>query len=386
MDKLIKPEQKTNLSASYADSAAIKKSGKLFFRNRELIDFSCPDCLGLAQSKGVKRAAQESLENSGYGSVSSRKNSGTRSEHLFAEKALAAFFGYPQALLFSSKNQAFFSLFASLLSEQDQVICDEDLAGLMTDICLLLSCNLETVNLEKVSNLDSLLQQPFYGRKRFVIADTVSQTSARKVDLATLTASCARYSAFLIVDESNAVGMLGNRGAGLFEEFSASSPAQLRPFALISELGSGLGCFGSMVCSEVEAIDSIISTSKTMLMEPALPACFAAAISAACNQSELMFLERTLVLSKLASLHQELLKIKPRLNMAISSFISIRLPKISIALELQNYLFAKGFWVDVLPCPFKFSQDGYIRIFPSIYHSDLVYQQLSDALDSFFAK
>jgi 8-amino-7-oxononanoate synthase len=374
---------------SYSDTAIIKSGGKIFFRNRDLFDFSSFDVLALSEQKSVRRAVQESLEVSGFGSASSRKNVGTRAEHLVCEKALAKFFGLPQALLFSSRNQAIYSLLATLLTEHDQLICDEDMQGVLSDVCLLQNCNLEVVDLTKVAKLENALQQPFYGRHRFVFVDSVAQGSARSVDLAAISACCQRQSAFFLLDESYAAGILGARGSGVFEQLS-STPSLIpnsltpKPFALIVDLGLGLASSAACICADTDVVRAIIANSRTLSHEASLPACLAAGIKAALDACELSFAPRALLQAKREFILSSLLKIKQSLKIEGSSSVCIKFNKLSEAFALQEHLFNKGFWLDVCPTTSKASQAAFVKMNPSVKHSEEVVLDLLEAFNEYF--
>lgn len=266
MDARIVTDLKKELEAisagtgpSFVDAPARRKNGKVFFRNRELHDFAGLDVLGVSQDRRVKRSAQEAIEAFGLGSSASRRNAGTVDSHLLCEKSLSTFLGYERALLFSGRNQVVFSLLATVLREQDQVFCDEDYAGLLSDVCLLLNCPIEVVPLEDLKKLDELFEVPVVGRRRFVVADTISAFTGRKIDVQGLATLCTRRNVTLIVDESFALGVIGARGAGVSEAslLSTGGVVSPRPFCVVSELGFGLGSFGACLVGPAVLIDAL---------------------------------------------------------------------------------------------------------------------------------
>lgn len=368
---------------SYIDSPARRVNGKVFFRNRELHDFSCMDVLGLSQNKRVKRAAHESIEALGVSTCRSRKNAGTSSAHLVSEKALSTFFGYERSLVFSGRNQVVFSLLATLLREQDQVFCDEDYAGLLSDVCLLLNCPLEVVALDKPRSLEAVIEAPLLGRRKILFADTVSATSGRKLDLVSLSLLCSRHNVLLIVDESYAAGILGPRGAGVMDESEfVSSPT--RPFCLISELGFGLGVFGACLCGPQNLVDALAQRSKTLASEPSFPPSLSSSLSTALDVCELSLGERALIKGKCQYLLGGLLQIKHRYEVTASSFLSLKFKKRRDAVAFSDYLFQRGFLCELLPSPSKFSESTFLRLVPSLWHSDQVLTELLIASDEFF--
>lgn len=371
--------------ASYIDAAARRSSGKVFFRNRELHDFSCFDVLGLAHSRRVRRSAQEAIESIGIGNSGSRKSAGTSSAHIICERNLAAFFGYDRALLFSSKNQVVFSLLATILREQDQVYCDSDYAGLLADVCLLLNCNIEVVDLSNLVELENIFSVQTPGRRRIVFADSISYSSGRKLDLMALSLLCLRHQILLINDESCAAGILGPRGAGVADEAEFGlSPA--RPFCVISDLGYGLGCYGACLCGNQILIEALAARSKTLSSEPSFPAHLAAAITTAIDVCELSFVKRALVKGKVEYISGSFKQIEQRVKTLASSFVSISFPKWKMAYAFSEYLFSKGFYCELTASPSRLSEIAYVHIFPSSWHTDDTISELLAVSDNFFFK
>jgi len=384
----LKKELETSIAAaspSYIDSPARRVNGKVFFRNRELHDFSCLDVLGLSQNKRVKRAAHESIEALGLGTCRSRKNAGTSSAHIICEKALSSFFGYERSLVFSGRNQVVFSLLATLLREQDHVFCDEDYAGLLSDVCLLLNCPLEVLPLNNPKSLEAAIEVPLLGKRKVLFADSISATSGRKLDLISLSLLCARHNVLLIVDESYAAGILGPRGAGVMDESDfVASPT--RPFCLISELGFGLGVFGACLSGTPALVDALALRSRTLAVEPSLPPTLAASIAAGLDVCELSFAQRALIKGKCQYLLGGLLQIKHSLDIIANSFVSVRFKKRREAVGFLDHLFLKGFLCDLLPSPTKFSESTYVRMIPTVWHSDRVLTELLNVAVEFFQK
>lgn len=372
-------------AATFIDAASRRQSGKVFFRNKELNDFSSLDVLGLSQDKRIKRAAQEAIESSGVGNSGSRKNAGTSASHLLCEKRLSSFFGYERALLFSGRNQAVFSLMASILREQDLVFCDADYAGLLADVCLLLNCSLEVLELDNLLALEDVLSVPVPGRRKIVFADSVSASSGRKLDMLALSSLCLRHQVLLINDESYACGILGLRGAGVADELDLSlSPA--RPFCVISDLGLGLGCFGACLSGPALLIDALAARSKTLGSEPSFPAHIAEAIVAAIDVCELRFMPRALVKAKIDFLNTSLARAKQPLKRQASSFLSLSFSKWKTAASLSEHLFARGFFCELLPSPLRLSEAAYVRVVPSCWHTDDLLLDLLAAIEEFISK
>src|ERR1700727_395470 len=81
--------------------------------------------LGLANHPAVVEAAQQALQNWGYGLASVRFICGTQSIHKQLEERLSAFLGTEDTILYGSCFDANGGLFETLLDQEDAIISDE---------------------------------------------------------------------------------------------------------------------------------------------------------------------------------------------------------------------------------------------------------------------
>src|SRR6185437_3408256 len=91
----------------------------------EVLNFCANNYLGLANHPEVLRAAHAALERWGFGMASVRFICGTQQVHVELERALSAFLGTEETILYNSCFDANGGLFETLLEEQDAVISDE---------------------------------------------------------------------------------------------------------------------------------------------------------------------------------------------------------------------------------------------------------------------
>src|SRR5262249_11001701 len=100
---------------------------------RDLVNFASSDYLGLSGHKALKTAAAAAIDAWGVGFAAPRSAVGNVAIHGELERALAAFLGAEDALVFASGHQANTGLFESLLSDRDYVFCDEMVRPSMAD-------------------------------------------------------------------------------------------------------------------------------------------------------------------------------------------------------------------------------------------------------------
>ncbi|NET40389.1 MAG: aminotransferase class I/II-fold pyridoxal phosphate-dependent enzyme, partial [Cyanothece sp. SIO1E1] len=90
-----------------------------------LLNFCANNYLGLAKHPKVMAAAQEAIEQWGYGLASVRFICGTQGVHKQLEEKLSEFLGTEDTILYSSCFDANGGLFETLLGPEDAVVSDE---------------------------------------------------------------------------------------------------------------------------------------------------------------------------------------------------------------------------------------------------------------------
>lgn len=345
-------------------------------RGRRVIDFTNWDFLGLATNSRVKRTAQATIEQSGLGVSSSRLSSGTSDEHVNCEGRLSKFFRTESALLFSSRNQALFTLVASLLGERDAIFFDELTTAPVGDAAYLVHAQVHNFKSDDVSSLEIELEKARFARRKVIYVETLSPISSREPDMAKLVLMALKHNAELLVDESFALGTIGIRGAGRSEELVAKDGI----LAVIADLSLGAACFGAAVASPSLLREFLVLRSRMLANECAIPSSFAAAICTSLDTLELQTLERSSVLQRARRLRDGLIEIGlARAQQFDSPIVAINFEKRSIAADFAAAIFQRGFMADVVPRGTSLSESFVVRFLVTLAHTD---QQIDSLLQA----
>ncbi|HQC43465.1 MAG TPA: aminotransferase class I/II-fold pyridoxal phosphate-dependent enzyme, partial [Verrucomicrobiota bacterium] len=92
---------------------------------KPVLNLCANNYLGLAQNPEIQQAAQEALNQWGYGMASVRFICGTQTLHKTLEQKLSEFLGTEETILYSSCFDANGGLFETLLTAEDAIISDE---------------------------------------------------------------------------------------------------------------------------------------------------------------------------------------------------------------------------------------------------------------------
>jgi glycine C-acetyltransferase len=229
---------------------------------RKVLNFCANNYLGLSDHPGLLDAARKALDGRGYGLSSVRFICGTQDLHRELERRLAAFFGFQDAILFSSCFDANGGVFEALLGEEDAIVSDAlNHASIIDGIRLAKARRFRYAHAD-MADLEARLAEAAGARLKLVVTDGVFSMDG---DLARLDEICAiaeRHRAMVLVDDSHASGFVGRTGRGTPEHFGV----QGRVDVMTSTLGKALGgAAGGFVAGPREVVDLLRQRARPYL-------------------------------------------------------------------------------------------------------------------------
>jgi glycine C-acetyltransferase len=241
-----------------------------------VLNFCANNYLGLADDARVIEAAKRGLDAFGYGMASVRFICGTQTVHKDLEAAISRFLGTEDTLLYSSCFDANGGVFETLLGEQDAVVSDElNHASIIDGIRLSKAQRFRYRNRD-MADLEAQLQAAEAAGARFklIVTDGVFSMDGTTADLAAICEVADRHGAMVMVDDSHAVGVLGERGGGTPEHCGVVQRIDLNSGTLGKALG---GASGGYVSGRGPLIDLLRQRSRPYLFSNSLAPSIAAA-------------------------------------------------------------------------------------------------------------
>ena len=181
-----------------------------------VVNFCANNYLGLSTHPELIRAAKESYDKWGFGLSSVRFICGTQQIHKDLEKKIANFLGMDDAILYSSCFDANGGLFETLLTKEDAVISDELNHASIIDgvrLCKAMRYRYKNNNMEDLRA--QLVAAKEAGAKKILIAtDGVFSMDGYIANLPAICDLADEFDALVMVDESHAVGFMGEHGKG----------------------------------------------------------------------------------------------------------------------------------------------------------------------------
>jgi glycine C-acetyltransferase len=201
--------------------------------------------LGLANHPAVVEAARQALREWGYGLASVRFICGTQSLHKQLEERLSAFLGTQDTILYSSCFDANGGLFETLLDAEDAMISDElNHASIIDGIRLCKAQRLRYRNGD-MDDLEAKLKEAASARHRLISTDGVFSMDGYFAKLDRICDLADRYEAMVMVDDSHAVGFIGENGGGTPELFAVRERVDILTGTLGKALGGASGGYTS---------------------------------------------------------------------------------------------------------------------------------------------
>lgn len=206
---------------------------------KQVLNLCANNYLGLANHPQLVRAAQEGLREWGYGLSSVRFICGTQEVHKKLERELADFFGFEDAILYSSCFDANGGLFETLLGPDDAVISDAlNHASIIDGVRLCKAKRYRYAN-NNMEDLEAKLKEAADAGAavKLIATDGVFSMDGIIANLQGICDLAEKYDALVMVDDSHASGFVGQTGRGTIEHCGVQGRVDI----LTSTLGKAMG-------------------------------------------------------------------------------------------------------------------------------------------------
>ena len=228
----------------------------------DFVDFYSNDYLGLSRPSSLVSRHPSLLPcTSSLGSTGSRLISGNSFEAETCENFLATFFQSEAALVFNSGYDANIGLFSSVPQKGDTVIYDALIHASIRDGIRLSLAKSYSFAHNDLHDLEKKLTRS--EGSVFVAVESLYSMDGDICLLDEVINLCAKYNAYLIVDEAHAVGVFGEDGKGL--------SYQKEVFARIVTFGKAYGFHGAAVLGSEDVKNYLVNFARSFIYTTALP-------------------------------------------------------------------------------------------------------------------
>jgi glycine C-acetyltransferase len=263
----------------YKAEAAINtpQAASIGVDDRTVLNLCANNYLGLADHPVMIETAQRALQRWGFGMASVRFICGTAEIHKELESRISSFLHTDDAILYSSCFDANGGLFETLLGPEDVIISDELNHASIIDGVRLCKAQRRRYRNRDMADLEAQLAESAGARYRMVATDGVFSMDGYVAPLDRIVELAERYDALVMVDDSHAVGFVGQTGAGTPELFGVQDRVDIVTGTLGKALG---GASGGYTAARAEIVEMLRQRSRPYLFSNSLaPAIAAAAIA-----------------------------------------------------------------------------------------------------------
>ncbi|WP_040159050.1 glycine C-acetyltransferase [Nigerium massiliense] len=226
------------------------------------LNFCANNYLGLADDPRIIDAAKRALDEWGFGMASVRFICGTQAPHKQLERAISDFLGADDTILYSSCFDANGGVFEVLFEAQDAIISDElNHASIIDGVRLSKAQRFRYRNAD-MADLEAQLKSAAEARRRVIVTDGVFSMDGSYAPLPEICDLAERYDALVFVDDSHAVGFVGEHGRGTPERFGVTDRVDIITGTLGKALG---GASGGYVAAHSEIVDLLRQRSRPYL-------------------------------------------------------------------------------------------------------------------------
>lgn len=234
---------------------------------KKVINFCANNYLGLANHPEIIAAAKASYEKYGFGLSSVRFICGTQTIHHQLEKRISTFLGTQDTILYSSCWDANGGLFETILGLEDAVISDSlNHASIIDGIRL---CKAKRLRYQSndMADLEKQLNDARECRFRLIATDGVFSMDGTIANLQAICDLADKYNALVMVDDSHAVGFIGENGKGTPEYCNVMDRVDIITGTLGKALG---GASGGYTSGRKEVIEWLRQRSRPYLFSNTL--------------------------------------------------------------------------------------------------------------------
>ncbi len=334
-------------AGTYKDERIITTPQSAFIdttKAKHVLNMCANNYLGLDTNPDLIAAAKESYDRWGFGLSSVRFICGTQELHKTLERKIADFLGTDDAILYSSCFDANGGLFETLLGAEDAVISDElNHASIIDGVRLCPAKRYRYHNNDMADLRRQLEDARKSGCKTIMIAtDGVFSMDGFIANLTGICDLADEFDALVMVDDSHAVGFMGERGRGTPEYCGVAGRVDIITGTLGKALG---GASGGYTAARQEIVDLLRQRSRPYLFSNTV----APAIAAAACKTFDMLTESTALRDKVhentAYFRRELAKLGFDVPEGTHPIVPVMLYDAKIAQEFASRMLQKGVYV-----------------------------------------
>jgi glycine C-acetyltransferase len=351
---------KNERQISSAQSAHITAGGK------SVLNFCANNYLGLADNPEIEAAAKKAIDDWGFGLASVRFICGTQTLHVELERAVSAFLGTDDTILFSSCFDANGGVFETLFGPEDTIISDELNHASIIDGIRLSKANRLRYRNRDLADLRLQLQAAADARQRIIVTDGVFSMDGYFAPLREICDLAEEFGALVMVDDSHAVGFVGPNGRGTPERAGVADRIDIYTGTFGKALG---GASGGYVSGRGEIVELLRQRSRPYLFSNTVAPAVVAGTLAALDLVEHSSGQREALRANAALFRQRMAEEGFELLDGEHPIVPVMFGDAALAAQIADLMLEEGVYVIAFSYPVVPQGKARIRVQLSAAHS-----------------
>jgi len=334
---------------------------------KKVMNFCANNYLGLGNHPEVVKAAQDIMNDWGYGLASVRFICGTQQIHKDLERKISEFLGTEDTILYAACFDANGGVFEPLLNEESAIISDELNHASIIDGVRLCKAQRFRYKHSNMEELEKCLIEAKDLKYRLICTDGVFSMDGDMARLPEICDLAEKYDALVMVDDSHATGYIGKTGRGTPEQFGV----QHRVDIVTSTLGKAMGgANGGFTSGRKEIIELLRQRSRPYLFSNTVaPAVVGASIKVIDLLSGSSAL-RDKVWENASYFRAEMIKAGFKIVEGNTAIVPVMLYDEPLAMKMADMLLEEGIYVIGFVYPVVPKGKARIRVQLSAAHTD----------------
>ncbi|KAF2077420.1 hypothetical protein CYY_001269 [Polysphondylium violaceum] len=337
------------------------------------------DYLGMGQNAVVLNEMTSAIQKMGAGSGGTRNISGTTSEHVKLERELADLHNKDNALVFGSCYIANVSAVTSIAAAMPDCIVFSDAKNHASLIEGIRNSKLDkkVFKHNDIQHLEELLSKADPARPKLIIFESVYSMDGTIAPIAEICDLADKYNAITFIDEVHAVGLYGDRGAGVCERENLMDRVDI----VSGTLGKAFGVFGGYIAANNQIVDTIRCLSPGFIFTTSIPPSIAAGARASVSYLKQSKKERQQHQERTHKLKQMLKDAHLPVLETPSHIVPLMVGDSVLCKKMSDYLLANhNIYVQPINYPTVPKGTERFRLTPSPVHNDDSMKRLVDGM------